>query len=591
MDAAGIELKKAYDLFNSGKKQAGMLAATKVASQYPREPKVQLIAGQLLLAGKNISDAAILYERALALDPTNPQIFSALGGAYFELKNHDKAIELLSRAIEINPSDSIAHSQISQAFWAIGELEKAFDHAGKAFAMNPLDEHVVENYAHGLLLMNQAEGVRFLRDAVQDRPSSLRLPNQLACAQLYCEGLDEVDVVAGLKIAGDRYASWVPQLELAGHDFTCDRKIRVGILSSELRRHSVAGFLAPLLKNIDRSKFEIFLYSTYPKPDDFSKQLKKSHQWRDAAGLGADQICSMVRKDKIDILIETMGWFEGYQPMLMTMKPAPVTMHMIGFPHTSGLSRVDFRLGDDFVDAAVAEENYSERVVRIDGSFLCYEALHKIPNLGEPRSADAPVVFGSFNNCLKLQPTMLTTWKNLLDSIPDSKLLVKTNQVGAPAYLASMMRMIEAAGLKDQTTILPTTNTLEDHLDCYGQVDIALDTYPYSGTTTTIEALMMGVPVVTMKGDSHRSRVSAMMLKTIGKPEWIARDFSEYEEILLSLVGQIGDVRTGKLLLRRRLLESKLFDGPDYARRVENLWERLWVEKCSLARDEELHLA
>jgi predicted O-linked N-acetylglucosamine transferase (SPINDLY family) len=273
------------------------------------------------------------------------------------------------------------------------------------------------------------------------------------------------------------------------------------------------------------------------------------------------------------------------------MKPAPVTMHMIGFPHTSGLSRVDFRLGDDFVDAAVAEENYSERVVRIDGSFLCYEALHKIPNLGEPRSADAPVVFGSFNNCLKLQPTMLTTWKNLLDSIPDSKLLVKTNQVGAPAYLASMMRMIEAAGLKDQTTILPTTNTLEDHLDCYGQVDIALDTYPYSGTTTTIEALMMGVPVVTMKGDSHRSRVSAMMLKTIGKPEWIARDFSEYEEILLSLVGQIGDVRTGKLLLRRRLLESKLFDGPDYARRVENLWERLWVEKCSLARDEELHLA
>jgi predicted O-linked N-acetylglucosamine transferase (SPINDLY family) len=353
----------------------------------------------------------------------------------------------------------------------------------------------------------------------------------------------------------------------------------------------VAGFLAPLLKNIDRSKFEIFLYSTYPKPDDFSKQLKKSHQWRDAAGLGADQICSMVRKDKIDILIETMGWFEGYQPMLMTMKPAPVTMHMIGFPHTSGLSRVDFRLGDDFVDAAVAEENYSERVVRIDGSFLCYEALHKIPNLGEPRSADAPVVFGSFNNCLKLQPTMLTTWKNLLDSIPDSKLLVKTNQVGAPAYLASMMRMIEAAGLKDQTTILPTTNTLEDHLDCYGQVDIALDTYPYSGTTTTIEALMMGVPVVTMKGDSHRSRVSAMMLKTIGKPEWIARDFSEYEEILLSLVGQIGDVRTGKLLLRRRLLESKLFDGPDYARRVENLWERLWVEKCSLARDEELHLA
>jgi predicted O-linked N-acetylglucosamine transferase (SPINDLY family) len=591
VDAAGIELKKAYDLFNSGKKQAGMLAATKVASQYPREPKVQLIAGQLLLAGKNISDAAILYERALALDPTNPQIFSALGGAYFELKNHDKAIELLSRAIEINPSDSIAHSQISQAFWAIGELEKAFDHAGKAFAMDPLDEHVVENYAHGLLLMNQAEGVRFLRNAVRDRPSSLRLPNQLACAQLYCEGLDESEVIDGLRVAGERYASWVPQLDLAGHDFSCDRKIRVGILSSELRRHSVAGFLAPILKHVDRSKFEIFLYSTYPTSDDFSKQLIKGHQWREAAGLSPDQVCALVRKDKIDLLIETWGWFEGCQPMVMAMKPAPITMHMIGFPHTSGSSRVDLRLGDDFVDSDLAEERYSERVARIEGPFLCYEALHRIPELGEQRSADAPVVFGSFNNCLKLQPSMLETWKKVLDAVQNSRLLVKTNQVNAPAYRASMMRLIEATGLIDQTIIMPTTETLEEHLACYSQVDIALDTYPYSGTTTTIEALMMGVPVVTVMGDSHRSRVSAMMLEMISKPEWIARDYSQYEEILLSLVGRIGDVRAGKQLLRTKLLESKLFDGPDYARRVENLWERLWLEKCSLARDEEVYLA
>lgn len=585
MDAAAIALRKAYDLFNSGKKEAGMLEASKVASKYPQEPKVQMVAAQLLLAGKRASDAAILYERALAIDPENPKILSLLGGAYFSLEEFERARVVLTEASLLDPTDAMVHSQLSQTLLVFGDIDQAFDHAGHAFALNPLDERIVQNYAHCMLLLDHFEGLDFLMNAVRDRPSALELPTDLSGAQLYCETLEESQVLANLRLAGERYSNWIPARDHSRHDYRVDRKVRIGILSSELRRHSVAGFLAPFLKNLDQTKLEVFLYSSHQETDDYTKALKRAHQWRPVSGLSPEEICTKIQADQIDILAETHGWFDGTKPVLIAMKPAPLIMHMIGFPHTIGSKRVDLRLGNDFVDTKISEAQYAEAVAKIEGPFLCYEPLHEMPDIPTEKNVDRMIVFGSFNNCQKLQPRMLRCWKSLLDSIPGSRLVLKTNQIREKGYLASMSRAIEAAGLTDRTDILPTTRTIEEHLECYSQVDIALDTHPYSGTTTTFEALMMGVPVVTLIGETHRSRVTAMILREIGRSGWIADDLDEYQEIARKLADDIQGIRKGKQALRNDLFNSKLFDGPDYARRMENLLLNIWRQKCEEVRD------
>jgi predicted O-linked N-acetylglucosamine transferase (SPINDLY family) len=278
------------------------------------------------------------------------------------------------------------------------------------------------------------------------------------------------------------------------------RRLRVGFVSADLRRHSVAFFLEPLLVHRDRDAFELFAYSGVRKPDEQTERLRAEFDtWRDALPLDDEQLARQIQRDGIDVLIDLGGHTAGNRLGAFAYKPAAVQVSYLGYPDTTGLETMDFRLTDSLADPeGMTEALHSERLLRMEGGFLCYCAPEPSPALSAPPSTlGAPPTFGSFNALPKLSDQTLAMWAELLHSTPEARLLIKQGYLSHPDSRRSFEQRLAAQGIDLARVELQGYQAeLHDHLAAYAQVDVALDPFPYHGTTTTCDALYMGVPVV-----------------------------------------------------------------------------------------------
>ena len=358
------------------------------------------------------------------------------------------------------------------------------------------------------------------------------------------------------------------------------RRLRVGYVSPDFRRHSVSYFLEPLLAAHDRAGFEIFCYAEVIQPDEVTARLQRhADHWLITAGMPDDALAARIRADGIDILIDLAGHTAGNRLPLFARRPAPIQATWLGYPNTTGLPAIDYRLADAISDPpGWGDALASETLLRLPGGFLCFgPPVHAPPPGVPPCLAAGAVTFGSFNNPAKISLPTIESWSAILKRLPDARLLLKSRQlVDAMTWVLLRTRFAERGIPANRVDMLGFQADTVSHLEVYHRVDIALDPFPYNGATTTCEALWMGVPVVTLAGDRHAARVGASLLSRVGLDGLIAASRDEYVERAVDLAGDRERLAALRSTLRPDMAASSLCDATAFARGVEAAYRGIW---------------
>jgi predicted O-linked N-acetylglucosamine transferase (SPINDLY family) len=363
------------------------------------------------------------------------------------------------------------------------------------------------------------------------------------------------------------------------------RRIRIGYVSPNLASHSVSYFIEPVLANHDRVGFEVYCYHTGADCDETTERIESSVDvWRQVHALPDDALARLIADDRIDVAIDLAGHTVFGRLAVFARRPAPVQMTWLGYPDTTGLEAIDYRITDDTADPAPqADARYTERLLRIPGVFVCYQPPLDAPEVAPRDSAPDEVVFCSFNTAQKVNDSVFALWSRVLRAVPGSRLLIKGGRLlEQDAVVQRMRSAFNAHGIADARVDL--RGWIEDraeHLALYGAADIALDTWPYNGTTTTCEAMWMGVPVVTLVGEAHMSRVGASLLGAVGLNELVAHTPDDYVAAAVSLARDAPRRRELRAGLRPKFAASPLLDHSGFTRKLEGRIRETWIEWCS----------
>ncbi len=378
-----------------------------------------------------------------------------------------------------------------------------------------------------------------------------------------------------------------PPQPLAPADPEPDRRLRVGFLSPDFRRHSCAFFLEPLLAHLDPRRVEVRAYADVWDADAVTARFEAlCPAFLNVSRLPDEDLAARIRADQVDVLVDAAGHTGNNRLALFARRLAPVQATWLGCPGTTGLRSMDARLTDARADPpGASEDHHIETLVRLEPVFLCFKPSPQAPPVAPPPSASgAPFTFGSFNALAKLSPEALSLWAEILEAAPGSRLLLKDRTLGDPAQQSELRARFAAAGIPgERLACAGWTASDADHYAAYGQVDLALDPFPYNGTTTTCEALWMGVPVVALAGDRHAARVGASLLHAVGLPDLAAPGPEAYRGLALALARdpeRLAALRSG---LRPRMAASPLCDGPGFARAFEGALRGLWRQACERA--------
>lgn len=359
------------------------------------------------------------------------------------------------------------------------------------------------------------------------------------------------------KSVAQEYDKFFAGVEQFQHRNSSHEKIRVGYISPDFRQHAVANFVAPLLNDFDAENFEVSVYQIGASDFVTAKLRNDKVSWRDLSGYDAETVARVIYADEIDILVDLSGHTQNSCLPVLAYKPAPVQICAIGYLATTGLSAVDFFLSD--TTCAVDENNFTEKVLRVEGCQLCYAPFAEMPAVAHVQNKR--VTFGSFNNFAKVTDAVINLWREILNAVPNSSLVVKSKICSVPDGREIVMRRLKNFPC-ESVELRPYSR---DYLEQYNEIDVALDTFPYNGGVTTCEALYMNVPVVTLRGG-----LGASILSAAGLSEFIAQDFDEYIKKAVELA------RRGNLNLREKILASPLMDGKKYMRALEKIYRKIF---------------
>jgi predicted O-linked N-acetylglucosamine transferase (SPINDLY family) len=568
------------------------------------------VRGRLRLAEKRLEEAVADLSSSLQLNPLVAVNASDLGAILVGLGRHEEAVRCYLRAIELEPNYPLAHTNLGSALFAMGRFADAAAALVKAIELDPTDARPFINLAaveekRGNLTRAEAMG----RQALLLAPSSPDAHHNLALALMQQGDLagtlenfraalarspERTDCRSSYLFALNNDPATSPEELAAEHrrfDERCrkrapltarprltGRRLRVGYLSPDLRTHSCAYFFEPLLRAHDRAAVEITCYSDSFVADKVTERLRASAEhWRVVAGMPDDKLAEQVRADEIDVLVEMAGHTAGNRMSLLAGRIAPVQLSYLGYPATTGLAAMDVRITDAIADpVGLTESLHTEALARIDGGFLCYTPpAGEQPVAAPPALSQGAVTFGSFNSLIKVNDAVLDAWATLLHLVPGGRLLLKARAFSEEKVRQRFWSKLERRGIpRERVELLPPIGSIADHLATYGRIDIALDTFPYNGTTTTCEALWMGVPVVTFAGRSHASRVGASLLARVGLDELVAPSVEESLRVASRLAADLDRLAQLRTSMRERMRASPLMDAGRLARQVEAVYRQ-----------------
>ncbi|HEX8913330.1 MAG TPA: tetratricopeptide repeat protein, partial [Humisphaera sp.] len=465
--------------------------------------------GSALLRQRRIDEAIDALSRLVELHPTSAKAHKDLGAAYLRTNRLDEAVACLTKALELRPRFADALASLGDACHLQGKVDDAAGYYRRALALRPSADKT-----HSNLLL------------------TLNYSRKLSPQALFDEHLNWAR-----QHARPLAAEWRPH----ANDPSPERPVRIGYVSPDFRRHSVNFFLEPLLARRDRQNFHVTCYSDVLRPDDVTDRIRAgADHWRDVRGLSDAEAAEQVREDAVDILVDLAGHTGTNRLGVFARRPAPVQVTYLGYPNTTGLEAIDYRVTDEAADpTGQTERLHAEHLVRLP-SFLCYAPPPEAPPVSPPPSAAAGgrITFGCFNVLAKVTPEAIGLWARIMAALPGSRMVMK-DRLGSLAYPARRRYVQDIFAYHrvnpDRLDLLGREQSFADHLAAYSKVDVVLDPFPYNGTTTTCEALWMGVPVIALAGNRHAARVGVSILTAAGLTEFIAPNAEAYARAAVTL--------------------------------------------------------
>jgi protein O-GlcNAc transferase len=558
-----------------GKFEAAVPVYERALQLEPQQPAVYLNLGSALQTLGRVAEAVAAYQRVLELQPESVEALNNLGNAYLTVGDRPAAEAFYRRTLDRDPNFALAWNNLGVVLQQNGQLDDARDAYDRSCAIRA-DADAHNNLGLLLPIFGEVDAaLQHFRQAIEQRPDFITAYRNLMGVMLYGSEGERFGVAREF---GRRYGAGVTRREFRNLRDE-GRRLKIGYVSSDFYEHPVGRNLEPVLAGRDRKRFEVVLYAEVAREDATSARLKGLVEvWRNTVGQTDAQVASQVLADGIDVLVLLAGRFDRNRPLVASHRSAPVQVSFHD-PGTSGVAGMDYLIADPVLVPRKPQEQFTERVVRLPW-FYIHAPLAEVA-VGEPPSLrTGRVTFGSFNNPAKVSAEVLGLWRRVLEAVPGSVLRVRFKNWFGNAGLRARFE----AGLGASRVEFETSDAvLEEHLGSYNGIDVALDPLPFTGSTTTFEALWMGVPVVTRLGESMAGRWSGSMLRSLGLGELVAASADDYVRIAAALAVDAGRRAELRRTLRERVRRSPLCDGTGRARQLERLYRALWRRWCRTA--------
>jgi predicted O-linked N-acetylglucosamine transferase (SPINDLY family) len=555
----------------------------RVVALEPKNASAHNNLGNTLKAAGRPREAVTAYQEAIRLAPAFTVALSNLGNALAECGQPQAAVDAFHRALSIDPDSAMVHYNLANVLKIIGQFDQAVVSFRRAIQIDKSFPQAWNNL--GTLLREMGElnaAIAAHRQALQIKPDHAVAHSNLLLDLIYRPESEPQTVFAEARNWSRRFAEPLKKF-IRPHTNNRDlnRRLRVGYLSADFRDHVVSRFLLPLLECHNHHGFEIICFSDVAQPDATTAALRsRADRWENVVGLSDHQVAERIRQEQVDLLIDLAGHTAGNRLLVFAQRPAPVQISYLGYPATTGLDAFDYRLTDIYADPPGATDAWhSEKLLRLPVCNWCFTQPDDSPAI-EP-APQRPISFGSFNNPAKVPAVVMDLWAEILSALPDSRLVLKYRGLTEKGVSQRILEHFASKGIQsDRISLLGHEPGMRAHLAAYAQIDIALDTFPYHGTTTTCEALWMGAPVITLAGTAQASRVGVSLLRNIGLDEMIAQSPQEYVKVALQLASdgpRLAELRRG---LRERMLGSALMDPKRFALDVEGAYRDAWKQWC-----------
>lgn len=588
-----------------------------VVKQANKSHATRLSKGDMLLKHGKYLEAAAEYQKLIDDNRADHQVYGRLSEAKYRLGDVQEAELLLAKALEIEPNYAEAHHGMAYLLHQRRQNQHALTHiqtacrldSNKAEYFSLQGMVLVELHQHSEALSSYEKGLQIspgyaslwnnygnalndlgrIDESMAAYRKALELPNssRLAFSNLlttahYHPGMSEKDILNIIRHWGVKYAPSTVN-KRPETDKTLVRKLKIGMVSDGFRSHPVGQMIISVLEECGDQQFEFYCYSTNNHEDHITIRFKKiAYVFLSVEHMSDEQLENRVLEDKVDILFDLSGHNSGNRMMAIASAPAPIIVKWVGgLINTTGVSSIDYLISDSIETPFGIDENYIENIIRLPDDYICYTPPHYMPSVSLlPASKNKYITFGCFNNATKLNEQVLAQWAKLMHKVPSSKLYLKSMQLGNPEMRERIIDLMEGEGISIDRLRIEGPSPHIELLQCYGDVDISLDPWPYSGGLTTCESLLMGVPVVTLPGPTFAGRHSATHLVNAGMPELVVNSWQEYQERVLELASDLDSLATIRQHLRQVLLESPVCNAPRFAKHFTDAMRAIWQRHC-----------
>lgn len=527
-----------------------------------------------------LNDAVVSYRRSLQINPDNAAAHNNLGVTLMDIGRLTEAEASCRQALQIKPDFVDAYTNLGNILMDMGRAEEAETSYKHAIQLDPNCAGAHYNLGSSLKDMNRfAEAEASYRRALQINPDFFEAHSNLLFLLNYSSATP-----AALSFAeARRYGQQVSKKATARFaDWSCSmqpERLRIGLVSGDFRNHPVSYFLESLLPRLGQS-FDLYAYPTDNKPDELTGRIKPHFAaWHSLFGLSDEAAARLIHGDKLHILIDLSGHTRYNRLPMFAWKPAPVQVSWLGYFSTTGVAEIDYLIADPWVLPLAEEAYFTEKIRRLPETRLCFTPpAIDMDVMPLPALSNGYVTFGCFNNLSKLNDNVIKLWSNILVSVPNSRLFLKAKQLKTASVCRQTIARFAEHGIEKNRLILEGPESRAEYLVAYHRVDITLDPFPYTGGTTSVESLWMGVPVLTLAGERCLSRQGVGILMNAGLPEWIAADSDDYRARAISHANDLNALAKLRNQLRQQILVSPLFNSADFVRHFEAALRGMWCE-------------
>jgi protein O-GlcNAc transferase len=559
-----------------------------ILGEQPEHPAALHLLGHVLILRGKTAEAIPVLSRAAALMPGDADVSFNLAHALHREGRLDAAEQALRSAVALRPKFAAAWLSLAGVITDSDRLDEAEACFHRALEVEPGSAEAHHNY--GNLLHREGrvgEAITHYRAAVDIRPDFVRAHSNLVYALNFTDEISLEEIFNEHREWARRHADpLTATVRPHSNSRTTGRALRVGYVSANFRDHAVTYFFESTLMHHDRTRVSVYCYSDVDRPDAHTERLRHADcVWRDIAGQDDESVSELVRRDEIDILIDLTGHTDNHRLLTFARKPAPVQVTWNGYANTTGMTAIDYRITDALADPpGMTEHLHSEKLVRLPEVYMTFTPPAASPGVSAAPMLEAGHIgLGSFNALSKVTPRVIRVWSDILRALPRAQLLMFT--VPAGHTRERVIREFASHGISDARLELLPKLPFHQFLAAHSRVDIALDPFPFSGTTTTCQTLWMGVPVVTLAGMSHVSRVGVTMLTSVGLGQCVAKDENDYIRTAVALATDIPRLREMRSGLRERMLLSPLTNGARLTRFLEDAYAKMWEDYCHESAD------